>query len=378
MRFLASVAVAVLVLSAAVAVDGARPKWHPLTAGYSFERYVADFNKPYKAGTDEYEARRKIFQRKLSEVMAHNADKSQSWKAGVNHLTDATKEELKRMNGGKIHENWKVKEQLRAKPYVRKHKVDASMPLPPQVDYRNHIPSILSAVKDQGMCGSCWAHGSTENVESFAALATGDMYALSQQQVTACAPNPNACGGTGGCGGSIIELAWDYLIQAGGIAQALGLAEDFAQNGTSLAVILGDNVFENCDEQFRRAVQEFPASAEEAKLFFKEREDASRFGVATIADGRLIEIIEKPENPKSNFAQVGFYLYKPAIFPHIKTLTPSARGELELTDLNNIFVRRGTAGYEILSGEWFDTGTLESLHRAHLYFARKRFPPSEL
>ncbi len=175
-----------------------------------------------------------------------------------------------------------------------------------------------------------------------------------------------------------VQLLYAVQDKAGGIAQALGLAEDFAQNGTSLAVILGDNVFENCDEQFRRAVQEFPASAEEAKLFFKEREDASRFGVATIADGRLIEIIEKPENPKSNFAQVGFYLYKPAIFPHIKTLTPSARGELELTDLNNIFVRRGTAGYEILSGEWFDTGTLESLHRAHLYFARKRFPPSEL
>src|SRR3989344_4519255 len=165
-----------------------------------------------------------------------------------------------------------------------------------------------------------------------------------------------------------------YAVQdeAGGIAQALGLAEDFAGKGP-LAVILGDNIFEGCESQFRKAAEEFPASNSEVKLFFKERDDAHRFGVGTIEDGKLVRIIEKPEHPETNLAQVGFYLCKPIVFEYIKILKPSARGELEMTDLNTIFVKKGTADYEILEGEWFDTGTLESLHRAHLYFSKKHF-----
>lgn len=218
MRFtLLTVLALVAVLTSTV--SAARPKWHELD-GYTFDRYVSDFKKPYAPHSKEYAQRKELFDAKLAQVRAHNADASKPWRAGVNHMSDYTREELTHMNGGRLRENWNVRKQLRSKPYVKKHQVAVnSIPLPRQVDYRLSIPSILSAIKDQGMCGSCWAHGSTETVESYAAMATGDLFALSQQQVTACAPNPNDCGGTGGCGGSIIELAWDYLIQAGGIAQ---------------------------------------------------------------------------------------------------------------------------------------------------------------
>jgi cathepsin L len=103
------------------------------------------------------------------------------------------------------------------KPYVRTHKTSGA-PLPLTVDWRGVSPSVFSAVKDQGSCGSCWAHGSTENIETYYATATGQMFALSQQEITACAPNPNDCGGFGGCQGSIAELAYEYVVQHG-IAQ---------------------------------------------------------------------------------------------------------------------------------------------------------------
>jgi len=167
-----------------------------------------------------------------------------------------------------------------------------------------------------------------------------------------------------------IKLLYAVQDEAGGIAQALGLAEDFSSN-EPVAVILGDNVFDGCEEQLRRSVERFPSSDFSAKMFFKERDDAHRFGVATIVDDKLMEIVEKPKVPQSRFAQVGFYLYKPVIFEHIKNLKLSARGELEITDLNNIFVKANQADYEILEGEWFDTGTIESLHRAHMHFAKK-------
>ena len=172
-----------------------------------------------------------------------------------------------------------------------------------------------------------------------------------------------------------VKIQYAVQDEAGGIAQALGLAEDFAQN-SSVAVILGDNIFDDAEGQLKRAVKQFPGSRADIKLFFKEREDAHRFGVATITNNKLVKIVEKPEKPETKFAQVGFYLCKPVIFEHIKTLKPSARGELELTDLNNIFVSKGSADFEIFGGEWFDTGTLESLHRAHLYFASRHFKTS--
>lgn len=167
-----------------------------------------------------------------------------------------------------------------------------------------------------------------------------------------------------------IKLLYAVQDKAGGIAEALSLAGDFAGK-ESIAVVLGDNIFDGCEEQLSRAVENFPGSSFAVKLFFKEREDAHRFGVATLAGDRLVKITEKPKNPESKFAQVGFYLCKPVIFEQIKNLKPSLRGELEITDLNNIFVNQGLADYEILQGEWIDAGTMESLHRAHGYFAKK-------
>ena len=168
-----------------------------------------------------------------------------------------------------------------------------------------------------------------------------------------------------------IRILYAVQDRAGGIAEALSLAGDFAGK-ESIAVVLGDNIFDGCQEQLRKSVKSFPGSSHAIKLFFKEREDAHRFGVATLVGDRLVKITEKPQNPESKFAQVGFYLCKPVIFEQIKNLKPSPRGELEITDLNNIFVNQGLADYEILQGEWFDTGTIDSLHRAHNYFAKKR------
>jgi cathepsin L len=205
-----------LVLVLAISLAAARrPKWNELE-GYNFKRYVSDFKKVY-ASTEEEQMREKVFNANLDKILIHNAQKH-SWRKGVNHLTDRTTAELKAMNGGKSRSMKKQADELRSKPYVSTYKA-TTYPLPREVDYRKSIPSVLTAVKDQGMCGSCWAHGSTENMETFWALATGDLYVLSQQQVTACAPNPNQCGGTGGCGGSIAELAFDYVVNAGGIAQ---------------------------------------------------------------------------------------------------------------------------------------------------------------
>lgn len=167
-----------------------------------------------------------------------------------------------------------------------------------------------------------------------------------------------------------VKLQYAVQDEAGGIAQALGLAEDFAGD-SPIAVILGDNIFDGVEKHLRRATELFLGSNFDVKLFFKEREDAHRFGVATIAGNKLVKIVEKPKEPESKFAQVGFYLCKPVIFEHIKTLKPSARGELEMTDLNNIFVGKGTADFEILEGEWFDAGTIDSLHRANIYFSNK-------
>jgi len=192
------------------ALASAKPKWNQL-GDYTFEKYTSDFGKKYQGA--EYSKRHKIFDEKLKAIKAHNS-KSSSYRQGVNHLTDLTHEELRQMNGGGLNGMYNHAMALQKKPHVKKH-VTSDFPLPRAVDYTKSIPSILTAVKDQGMCGSCWAHGATENLETYWAMSTGDLYVLSQQQITACAPNPDDCGGTGGCGGSIVELAWDYVIGAG-------------------------------------------------------------------------------------------------------------------------------------------------------------------
>lgn len=153
-----------------------------------------------------------------------------------------------------------------------------------------------------------------------------------------------------------------YKVQdeAGGIAQALGLAENFA-NGQSLAVILGDNIFQG---SLKGHAEQFLAQKQGARLLLKEVSDPERFGVVEIRDGNVVGIEEKPTQPKSNYAIIGVYFYDSMVFDIIRTLEPSARGELEITDVNNAYVRQRQLTSAVLDGWWTDAGTFESLIRA--------------
>lgn len=158
------------------------------------------------------------------------------------------------------------------------------------------------------------------------------------------------------------KLTYRVQEQAGGIAQALALASDFVGQD-SCAAILGDNVFEDC---FATGVSEFGKRQTGAHIFLKNLPDAARFGVAELDGERVINIEEKPKNPKSSYAVTGFYLYDPHVFEIIRTLRPSGRNELEITDVNNAYIRAGTMRATLLEGNWTDAGTFESLFRANL------------
>ena len=154
-----------------------------------------------------------------------------------------------------------------------------------------------------------------------------------------------------------ISLTYEIQEKAGGIAEALGLARNWADDD-NVAVILGDNIFQD-------SIQQDVASFEKgAKIFLKEVPDAHRFGVAELKGDRVISIEEKPSHPKSSYAVTGLYLYDPEVFSVIKTLKPSGRGELEITDVNNAYIRKGGMCYSVLPGYWSDAGTFDSLLRA--------------
>ncbi len=164
-----------------------------------------------------------------------------------------------------------------------------------------------------------------------------------------------------------VDLSYDIQEEAGGIAQALSVAEDFA-DGERIAVILGDNIFSRVEE-LRAGVAAFETQAQGAKIFVKSVLDAHRFGVAEIAGERIVSIVEKPKQPKSDLAVVGLYLYDKQVFDVIRTLKPSARGELEITDVNNWYVTNSTMTYQIIKGDWTDAGTFDSLLRANMLAA---------
>ncbi len=158
----------------------------------------------------------------------------------------------------------------------------------------------------------------------------------------------------------LTHIDFTYQEGEGGIAEALGLAQHFADN-SKLCVILGDNIIEG---SIRNAVEDFRQQPRGAKILLKEVPDAERFGVAEISGDRVVNIEEKPQNPKSNFAVTGFYMYDETVFDKIETLVPSGRGELEITDVNNAYIREGTMTFSYLEGWWTDAGTFESLLRA--------------
>ncbi|MEO7650095.1 MAG: sugar phosphate nucleotidyltransferase [Bryobacteraceae bacterium] len=156
------------------------------------------------------------------------------------------------------------------------------------------------------------------------------------------------------------HIDFTYQEGEGGIAEALGLARHFADD-SKICVVLGDNIIEG---SIRRAVEDFRVQERGAKILLKEVQDAERFGVAELDGDRVIHIEEKPAAPKSNLAVTGFYMYDQTVFEKIETLVPSGRGELEITDVNNAFIKEGTMTFAHLDGWWTDAGTFESLLRA--------------
>ena len=156
------------------------------------------------------------------------------------------------------------------------------------------------------------------------------------------------------------HINYTYQEGEGGIADALALAEHFA-DGHKICVVLGDNIIEG---SLLEAANRFRQQAAGAHILLKEVPAAERFGVAEIKGDHIVGIEEKPRNPKSNLAVTGFYMYDASVFDKIKTLVPSGRGELEITDVNNAYIREGTMTYSYLDGWWTDAGTFESLLRA--------------
>ncbi len=158
----------------------------------------------------------------------------------------------------------------------------------------------------------------------------------------------------------LTALNYAYQEGEGGIAAALAVAEHFA-DGDRTCVILGDNLIEGT---IAPAIGRFRRQPRGARLLLKEVPDAHRFGVAEVRGGRVVGIEEKPRRPKSRYAVTGIYMYDARVFEAVRTLKPSARGELEVTDLNNWYIARGELMCEVLDGWWTDAGTLPSLHRA--------------
>ena len=157
------------------------------------------------------------------------------------------------------------------------------------------------------------------------------------------------------------RLGYAYQEGEGGIADALKLAEEFA-DGDSICVVLGDNIIEG---NIKKAADDFAAQGGGAKIMLKEVHDPERFGVATITEsGKVEKIVEKPTNPDTNLAVIGIYMYDADVFNICRDLKPSDRGELEITDVNNEYVRRGNLSSEVIEGWWTDAGTFESLYRS--------------
>ncbi|GGN92938.1 sugar phosphate nucleotidyltransferase [Saccharibacillus kuerlensis] len=163
--------------------------------------------------------------------------------------------------------------------------------------------------------------------------------------------------------GSDMGVCFTYKVQdeAGGIAQALNLAEHFVGED-QMVVILGDNVFEDDITPF---VENFRTQMLGAKILIQEVHDPKRFGVPEIDGDKIVSIEEKPQNPKSSYAVTGIYMFDHSVFDIVKTLKPSARGELEITDVNNAYIANGQLTYDVLTGWWTDAGTHASLARAN-------------
>jgi len=164
-----------------------------------------------------------------------------------------------------------------------------------------------------------------------------------------------------------VDLTYKVQNEAKGIAHAIGITENVVKNDP-ITVILGDNIFllnEKEMQKIKETIKKFEKNPDGAIIFLKRSKTPERFGVAEVKNGKIIGIEEKPKNPKSNLVVTGLYVYDSTIFQKIKQLKPSWRNELEITDVNNMYIAEGKLRYHILKGKWTDAGTFESLFNAH-------------
>jgi glucose-1-phosphate thymidylyltransferase len=163
------------------------------------------------------------------------------------------------------------------------------------------------------------------------------------------------------------HINYTYQQGEGGIAEALGLTEHFAE-GHKVVVILGDNIIEKSIKDY---VDQFRKQSDGSRILIKEVTDPQRFGTVELKGDKIIGIEEKPQKPKSNYIVTGIYMYDSTVYNIIKTLKPSGRGELEITDVNNAYIKNEKMHYDILDGWWTDAGTIESLLKANNLVAKR-------
>ncbi|MFA6078637.1 MAG: sugar phosphate nucleotidyltransferase [Candidatus Omnitrophota bacterium] len=163
------------------------------------------------------------------------------------------------------------------------------------------------------------------------------------------------------------HINYTYQEGEGGIAEALGLAKHFAGDD-KIVVVLGDNIIQ---KSIAKDVEDFRKQPKGAKILLKKVEDPERFGVASFKGNKIVSIEEKPKKPKSDYAVIGIYMYDSQVFEIIRSLKPSKRGEFEITDVNNAYLKKGMLTYGILDGWWTDSGTFDSLLRASNLVAKE-------
>jgi len=251
-----------LTLAGSIASSGSALVPHQ---GYNFDAFTADFNRRYETGTTEYGRRKEIFESRLSSILAHNADSSNTWTREINDFADFTNEEFR--NSGRLGLNRKLARQfagssaapLADSPAAPSANVGVRA-LPSSWDWRDK--GVISSVKDQGHCGSCWAFATTETVESHVALGSQNtLEVLSPQQLVSCAPNPLHCGGVGACEGSVPEVAYQYIQLYGMVTEWMypytsyfGKSDSCSFNGTKTAAVISISGYQKLPPNSYQAV----------------------------------------------------------------------------------------------------------------------------
>jgi cathepsin L len=222
MKFLA---LSALLLAASASAKA--PKHHELDESYDFATYVKDFSKNYNP--EEYARREALFQANLKDIMQHNQLLGRTYHKGVNHFTDFAEEEGHFGYAKGATSSWANVRTLTHDELP--FEVEPASALPASVDWREK--GVVTAVKDQGGCGSCWAFAASAVLESHIAIETGTLFNLAPQEFVSCMPNPEKCGGTGGCAGATVDLAFDYAMKNGGIVQEyqMGYTSYYGEDG---------------------------------------------------------------------------------------------------------------------------------------------------